>query len=45
MVHLKDRNQLYTRRRADLKEAMVSIQAKLMNQQVDVSQPIFNQMQ
>jgi len=32
MVHLKDRNQLYTRRRADLKEAMVSIQAKLINQ-------------
>lgn len=45
MVHLKERNQLYTYRRADLKEAMVSIQARLINQQVDVSQPIFNQMQ
>ena len=40
MVHLKDRNALYTRRRAELNDAIVSIHGKLKNHNVDVSRPI-----
>jgi ATP-dependent Zn protease len=45
MVHLKDRNALYARRKSQLNDAMVSIEGKLKNHNVDVSRPIQSQIE